>query len=113
MEKTMTKLSWISFWTSCLAPDMLTGDEVEKVEESEEPILALGRACLNKVVRGKVRGMEFLATESTGNIRCEEDGNGDDSQCALAIVIYEVRHAASGISKQMRPAKAGRCARRP
>lgn len=59
---------------------MLTGDEVEKVEESEEPILALGRACLNKVVRFKVRGMEFLVTESTGNIRCGEDGHSDGSE---------------------------------
>jgi hypothetical protein len=49
---------------------MLTGDEVEKVEESEEPILAFGRTCLNKVVRGRVREKVFLEIESTVDIRC-------------------------------------------
>lgn len=35
---------------------MLTGAEVEKVEESEEPILTTGRACVNKEERsGRVR----------------------------------------------------------
>lgn len=65
---------------------MLTGAEVEKVEESEEPILATGRACVNKEDRsGRVRegrAERAMNIRWAGKARGTTDGNAGRSICS-------------------------------